>query len=48
LPEVPVRQWVLSLPFALRYHLAYDERLVSEVIDIFVQAVFGSLRRGAR
>ena len=47
-PEVPVRQWVLSLPFALRYHLAYDERLVSEVIDIFVQAVFGSLRRGAR
>ena len=47
LPEVTVRQWVLSLPFALRYHLAYDARLVSEVIDIFVQAVFGSLRRRA-
>ncbi len=23
-PEVPVRQWVLSLPFGLRYRLAYD------------------------
>ena len=23
-PRVPVRQWVLSLPFALRYRLAYD------------------------
>src|SRR5437870_13901819 len=45
LPEVPVRQWVLSLPFALRYRLAYDARLVSEVLRIFVQAVFGSLRR---
>jgi len=47
LPEVPVRQWVLSLPFALRYRLAYDARLVSEVLRIFVQAVFGSLRRRA-
>ena len=27
LPEVPVRQWVLSLPFALRYRLAYDAPL---------------------
>jgi len=27
LPEVPVRQWVLSLPFALRYRLAYDAHL---------------------
>ena len=24
LPKVPVRQWVLSLPIALRYKLAYD------------------------
>ena len=23
-PEVPVRQWVLSLPYALRYRLVYD------------------------
>ena len=48
LPEVPVRQWVLSLPFALRYRLAYDARLVRDVLHIFVAAVFGSLRRRAR
>ena len=46
-PEVPVRQWVLSLPFALRYHLAYNASLVSDVLNIFVQVVFGSLRHRA-
>jgi hypothetical protein len=48
LPEVPVRQWVLSLPFALRYRLAYDAPLVRDVLAIFVQCVFTSLRRRAR
>lgn len=31
LPEVPVRQWVLSLPFGLRYRLAYDAPLTSAI-----------------
>jgi len=48
LPEVPVRQWVLSLPFALRYRPAYDAPLVRDVLAIFVQSVFTSLRRRAR
>ncbi len=47
-PEVPVRQWVLSLPFGLRYRLGYDARLLSEVIRIFLRAVFASYRRRAR
>ena len=47
-PEVPVRQYVLSLPFALRYRLAFDQQLCSEVLRIFVQTVFTSLRRRAR
>ena len=47
-PEVPIRQWVLSLPFALRYCLAYDSRLVRDVLRIFIRAVFSSLRRRAR
>jgi hypothetical protein len=38
---------VLSLPYALRYRLAYDARLVRDVLRIFVQVVFGSLRRRA-
>jgi hypothetical protein len=43
-----VRQWVLSLPFRLRYRLAYDARLTGEVLRILVRRVFASLRRRAR
>jgi len=46
-PEVPVRQWVLTLPFALRYWLAYDARLAA-AIDRAAAAVFAWLRRRAR
>ena len=48
LPEAPVRQWVLSLPFSLRYRLAYDAHLTRDVLRIFVRRVFASLRRRAR
>jgi hypothetical protein len=48
LPEVSVRQWVLSLPFALRYRLAYDASLTSAVLGVFLRTVFASLRRRAR
>ncbi len=48
LPVVPVRQWVLSLPFGLRYRLAYDRELTTAVLGVFVRTVFASLRRRAR
>jgi hypothetical protein len=48
LPRVPVRQWVLSLPFALRYRLAYDTSLVNAVLGCFVRGVFAHLRARAR
>ncbi|HEX5067053.1 MAG TPA: transposase [Myxococcota bacterium] len=48
IPWEPVRQWVLSLPFALRYRLAWDARLASEVLGCFLGSVFASLRRRAR
>ena len=47
-PEVPVRQYVLSLPFALRIRLAFDQTLCSDVLRIFMQSVFSSLRQRAR
>jgi len=40
LPEVPVRQWVLSLPFQLRARVAYDASLFSAIVRIFVDEVF--------
>ena len=48
IPDVPVRQWVLSPPHALRYRVAYDSPLLAALIRIFVRAIFSSLRRRAR
>ena len=47
-PRVPARQWVLSLPFALHYRLAYDSEMVTAVLGIFIRALFGLYRRMAR
>ena len=43
LPQVPMRQWVLSLPVPLRYLLAWDCELSAAVIGIFMDAVFRHL-----
>jgi len=47
-PVVPVRQWVLSLPFPLRYRMTYDARLLTDVLTVFMRALFGQLQRRAR
>ena len=39
---------LISLPFALRYRLAYDAQRTSAVLALFVRTVFASLRRRAR
>jgi len=47
-PEVPVRQWVLSFPWRVRYFLAIDPRLCRAVRKIFLRAVFRFYSRKAR
>jgi hypothetical protein len=47
-PDVPVRQWVLSLPYRLRYMLAWDHDLCRAVVAVFLRAVLGFVRRRAR
>ncbi|MCP5067272.1 MAG: transposase [bacterium] len=47
LPDVPVRQWVLSLPHRVRYLLARHPDLCREVRGIFVRAVQSFYRRRA-
>jgi hypothetical protein len=42
-----VRQWVLSLPFPLRFPLAYDPQLCRAVKGVFIRAVMGWTRRRA-
>jgi hypothetical protein len=46
-PDVPVRQWVLSLPYRLRYQLAWDHDLCRAVVGVALRAVLGWLRRRA-
>ena len=48
LPEVPIRQWVLTLPYPLRYRCAWNARLTSAVLRCFLRAVFADYRRRAR
>ena len=48
LPDVPMRQWVLSLPHRLRYLLAWDHELCRAVAGVYVRAVLGFLRTRAR
>jgi hypothetical protein len=47
-PEVPTRQWALTLPIPLRYRIAYDRPLCSDVLGVFIRTVFRSLRRRAK
>jgi Putative transposase/Transposase zinc-binding domain len=48
LPDVPIRQWVLSLPYRLRYLLAWDHDLCRAVVSVHARAVLGFLRARAR
>jgi hypothetical protein len=48
LPRVPVRQWVLSVPYRLRFQMAYSPRLASTVLRAFIAAITSDLRRRAR
>jgi hypothetical protein len=48
IPAVPVRQWVLSLPFDVRARAAYDARFLTEIIRAFARALGERHRHWAR
>jgi hypothetical protein len=48
LPRVPVRQWVLSLPFEVRYRLAWDHELCRAVLGVYTRALLGFYRKRAK
>ena len=39
LPRVPVRQWVLTLPYRLRYRLAWDHALCRAVLGVYARTL---------
>lgn len=47
-PDVPVRQWVLSLPYEIRFRLAWDGDLLSAVLAVFLRVVYGWYCRRSR
>jgi len=48
IPDIPMRQWVLSLPFRLRLVLAFDHKLLSKVLAAYLRAVFAWQKRRAK
>ncbi len=40
LPPVPIRQWVLSFPWPVRFILARDSKLLTKATDVFLDEVF--------
>lgn len=48
LPRAPYRQWTLSFPIPLRFCLARNTRLLSDVLGLFIRALFAWQRRTAR
>jgi ribosomal protein S27E len=48
LPPRPLRQWVLSLPFALRFLLATDPNALTRVLGIVYRTISSHLLRAAR
>lgn len=43
IPDVPIRQWVLSLPFQIRYLLAAEPKAMGEVLKLIHRAISGFL-----
>ena len=48
LPNRPLRQWVLSLPFALRFLLARDPDVLTHVLGIVYRTIAGHILEKAR
>jgi hypothetical protein len=44
LPDVPIREFVLTLPFPLRFPLAFDGKLLGQVVRLFMPADVPKLR----
>ncbi len=48
LPDVPVRQWVLTLPWELRLPAAMRPDVLRAIVQVFVETVFRCMRRRLR
>jgi hypothetical protein len=47
-PAIPLRQWVLTVPRALRFPITRDSQIRRQVVSILVRSIFALQRRQAR
>ena len=47
LPWVPVRQWVLTVPYRLRYQMAWNHGLSRAVLRVYTRVLLDAYARGA-
>ena len=48
LPRVPVRQWVLTVPYRLRYQMAWDHGLSRAVLGVYTRVLLDVYAQGLR
>ena len=48
LPWVPVRQWVLTVPYRLRYQMSWNHGLSRAVLGVYTRVLGDVYTRGAR
>ena len=48
LPRVPVRQWVLTVPYRLRYLMAWNHDVSRAVLGVYARVVLDAYARGGR
>jgi hypothetical protein len=48
LPHLPYRQWVFTLPRPVRFLMARDKNVLSQVLSIFMRTLFSFVRRAAK
>ena len=48
LPEVVMRQWVLSFPYKLRYQMAHNPKLTNKILSIFIQTISSYQKKKAK
>lgn len=47
IPEVPVRQWVLSMPIPMRYWLSAKPKLLTQVLKKIIRVIDGYYKNKA-
>ena len=48
LPEARYRQWTFTVPWRIRFAMAFDPALTSQVLRVLIRTLFAWQRRRAR